>query len=112
MTLYPEQNFGSFFEVSTPRHLALPVGTGSTSASSRVLGRHLFTFGYSFSRSAYGGTVGNLPVSVLREDQTLATEITYSSQLPSSAAENNYVFFAQDNWQIHPRSHNDVKKTQ
>jgi hypothetical protein len=103
MTLYPEQNFGSFFEVQSRDTWLYQWAQALHLHPLEFWGRHLFTFGYSFSRSTYGGTVGNLPVSVLREDQTLATEITYSSQLPSSAAENSYVFFAQDNWQIHPR---------
>jgi Carboxypeptidase regulatory-like domain/TonB-dependent Receptor Plug Domain/TonB dependent receptor len=103
MTLYPEQNLGSFFEVQHRDTWLYQWAQALHPRPLEFVGRHLFTFGYSFSRSTYGGTVAYLPVSVLREDHTLATEITYAFQLPSYAAENGYVFFAQDNWQIHPR---------
>ena len=103
MTLYPEQNFGSFFDIQSRDTWLYQWAQALHLRPIEFVGRHLFTFGYSFSRSTYGGTVGYLPVSVLREDHTLASEITYASQLPSSATENSYVFFAQDNWQIHPR---------
>jgi hypothetical protein len=103
MTLYPEQNFGSFFEVQHRDTWLYQWAQALHLHPLEFVGRHLFTFGYSFSRATYDGTIAYLPVSVLREDRTLATEITYPSQLPSFAAENGYVLFAQDNWQIHPR---------
>ena len=103
MILYPEQNSGSFFEGQNRDTWLYQWAQALHLHPLEFSGRHLLTVGYSFSRSTYGGTVANLPVSVLREDHTLATEITYTSQLSSSAAENSYVFFAQDNWQLHPR---------
>ena len=103
MTLYPEQNFGSFFE-SASRHTWLY--QWSQTLHLRPLeshGRHLLTFGYAFLRSTYDGSVANLPVDVLRENHTLATEITYASPLSSNAAQNNVTFFAQDSWQVASR---------
>ena len=47
--------------------------------------------------------ISNLPVNVLREDQTLASQITYGSKLSSSTAKSNVAVFVQDSWQLHPR---------
>jgi hypothetical protein len=103
MMLYPEQNFGSFFESQT-RHTWLYQWSQELHFRPlEFLGRHLFTFGYAFFRSTYDGSVSNVPVRVLREDHTLASEITYASPLSSSVAKNNLTFFAQDNWQLNPR---------
>jgi Carboxypeptidase regulatory-like domain/TonB-dependent Receptor Plug Domain/TonB dependent receptor len=103
MTLYPEQNYGSFFETqhwdtwlyqwAQALHLR-PVEFG---------GRHLITVGYAFSRSTYDGFISNLPVDVLREDHTLATDITYGPLTYSSASNNNFTGYAQDSWQLLPR---------
>jgi Carboxypeptidase regulatory-like domain/TonB-dependent Receptor Plug Domain len=108
MTFFPEQNSGSYFEEQNRRtrlyqwsqtlHL-WPMESG---------GRHLLTFGYSYMRSSYQGAVSNLPVSVLREDHTLSSRITYSGALASSTSTHELAFFAQDNWQIHPRFTMDI----
>lgn len=103
MTLYPEQNFGSFFET---QHRDTWLYQGAQALHLRPLkfaGRHLLTFGYALSRSTYNGASADLPVDVLREDHTLATEITYGPLLTSSASKNNVALFAQDSWQLHPR---------
>jgi len=103
MTLFPEQNSGGFFE-SQRRDTWLFQWTQALHLRPlNFRGRHLLTLGYAFSRSTFDGVVSNLPVNVLREDQTLATQISYGSELPSSAAKNNVAIFAQDNWQLHPR---------
>jgi hypothetical protein len=104
MTLYPEQNSGSFFE-SQRRFTWLYQWTQALHLRPlEYHGRHLFTFGYAFARSTYDGTISNLSVNVLREDNTLAQQITYTAPaLPSNAAKNNFGLFFQDNWQLHPR---------
>jgi hypothetical protein len=103
MTLYPEQNSGSFFE-SQHRNTWLYEWAQSLHVRPVAFyGRHLLTFGYAFTRSSYDGAISNLPVRVLREDGTVASEITYSSPMPSSASEDNVALFIQDNWQLHPR---------
>jgi hypothetical protein len=42
-------------------------------------------------------------VTVLREDQTLSSRITYANSASPSAIKNELTFFFQDNWQVHPR---------
>jgi hypothetical protein len=104
MTLYPEQNSGSFFE-SQRRFTWLYQWTQALHLRPLEFhGRHLVTFGYAFARCTYDGSISNLPVNVLREDHTLAQKIAYAqSSLPSSAAKNNFGLFFQENWQLHPR---------
>jgi hypothetical protein len=104
MTLYPEQNSGSFFE-SERRFTWLFQWTQALHLRPvEFHGRHLFTIGYNFSRATYHGTFSNLPVNVLREDHTVAELISYPRlPSPSDMAKNNIGFFLQDNWQLHPR---------
>src|SRR6516164_3057912 len=99
MTLFPEQNSGSFFAISD-RHTWLLQGTQALHLRPvNFGGRHLFTFGYALSRSTYQGTEANLPVRVLREDGTLSSEITYGPRISSSAASNSVALYFHDNWQ-------------
>ncbi|HYK37867.1 TonB-dependent receptor [Alloacidobacterium sp.] len=103
MVLFPEQNYGSYFEQqnrdtqlyqwSQTLHVR-PVEYG---------GRHLLTFGYSYSHSSYQGQVTNYPLQVLREDSTLSSVITYPGAIESQAGVSDLASFLQDNWQIHPR---------
>jgi outer membrane receptor protein involved in Fe transport len=103
MTLFPEQNSGSFFE---SQHRDTWLYQWTQALHLRPLGffgRHLLTFGYAFTRSTYDGFVSNLPVFVLRENGTLSSEIAYGPQISSSASQNDVAFYVQDNWQISPR---------
>ena len=47
--------------------------------------------------------MANLPLRVLREDETLSRSISYPDAMDSQAAVNDFAVFAQDNGQIHPR---------
>ena len=103
MTLFPEQNSGSFFE-SQHRDTWLYQWTQALHFRPLgFLGRHLLTLGYALSRSTYDGFISNLPVFVLREDGTLSSEITYREQISSSASQNAVALYVQDNWQINRR---------
>jgi hypothetical protein len=103
MTLFPEQNSGSFFET---QHRDTWLYQWTQALHLRPLefrGRHVLTFGYALSRSTYDGYVSNLAVHVLRENNTLSSEITYGPAISSSASKNNAALYFQDNWQLHPR---------
>ena len=104
MTLYPEQNSGSYFE-SQRRFTWLYQWTQALHLRPlEYHGRHLFTFGYAFARSTYNGNISNLPINVLREDNTLTQQITYAQpSLSSNVAKNNFSLFLQDNWQLTQR---------
>src|SRR4029077_5912273 len=104
MTIFPEQNSGSFFNTQG-RHTWLYQWSQNLHLRPvKFHGRHLFTFGYSFARATYQGFFSDLPINVLREDSTLSGKIVYlDSLLLSAAIRNDFTLFAQDSWQIHPR---------
>ena len=103
MVLFPEQNSGSFFLQQNRRTRLYQWSQTLHLRPLQSAGRHLLTFGYSYVRSTYRGQISNQPVRVLREDGTLSSAIAYDAALTSRAATNELAFFAQDNWQIHPR---------
>jgi len=104
MTLFPDQNSGSFFEQQDRRTRLYQWSQTLHFWPLQAAGRHLITAGYSYARSDYSGYVANNPVQVLRGDTTLASTITYGTNvLPSAVAKNELAFFIQDNWQIAPR---------
>jgi outer membrane receptor protein involved in Fe transport len=104
MTLFPEQNSGSFFESQRRNTWLYQWNQALHLRPLSFAGRHLLTLGYTFARSTYEGSVSNLPVRVLREDDTLSSEITYNNPvLSSSASKNNVAVYLQDNWQLFTR---------
>lgn len=103
MVLFPGQNSGSFFEQQRRRTRLYQWAQSLHLRPLEFKGRHLFTFGYAFTSSSYSGAVSNLPVSVLREDKSLSSRITYDGPLPSAISGNEIAVFAQDNWQVGPR---------
>jgi Carboxypeptidase regulatory-like domain/TonB-dependent Receptor Plug Domain/TonB dependent receptor len=103
MTLCPEQNSGSFFESQRRDTWLFQWSQGLHLRPLNLRGRHVVTLGYAFSHSTFAGVIADLPVSVLREDQTLATQITYGSENALNIGNNNVAIFVQDNWQLHPR---------
>ena len=103
MTLFPEENSGSYFEQQSRRTRLYQWSQTLHVWPLQSGGRHLLTFGYSYMRSGYQGTIRNSPVDVLREDRTLSSRITYGEALASRTTSNEFALFAQDNWQIHPR---------
>ena len=103
MTLFPEENSGSFFATQDRNTWLLQWAQALHLRPVDFGGRHLFTSGYAFSRSTYHGTLANLPVRVLRQDGTLSSEITYGPAISSSASSDNFALYFQDNWQ--PFSH-------
>jgi hypothetical protein len=103
MTLFPEQNSGSFFEQQDRRTRLYQWSQTFHAWPMEAAGRHLLTAGYAFARSNYSGQIGNWPVRVLRDDNTLASTITFAPQTASAVAKNEVSFFVQDNWQIASR---------
>ena len=103
MTLFPEQNSGTFFESQRRRTRLFQWSQALHLRPLQSGGRHLITTGYSYARSTFDGVISNTPVNVLREDSTLSSTITFSPATPSSAVKNELAFFVQDNWQVRPR---------
>ena len=105
MVLFPEQNSGAYFDHQDRGTRLFQWSQTLHLRPLALLGRHLFTVGYSYVRSTYQGQVSNLPVNVQRQDGTLAENISYlyTTPLPSDAAKNELTVFAQDNWQLNSR---------
>jgi Carboxypeptidase regulatory-like domain/TonB-dependent Receptor Plug Domain/TonB dependent receptor len=103
MELYPEQDSGSYFEEQRRRTRLYQWAQALHLRPLDSAGRHLLTFGYSYTYSGYQGDISNLPVNVLREDRTLTSRIVFGGPLASSASGNEVAVFAQDNWQLSPR---------
>ena len=103
MTLNPASNSGSYF---TQQQRYTDLYEWSQALHWRpieAVGRHLLTAGYSYARSTYNGGVSNLPVTVMRGDNTVSSTINYAGALASQASSNDIALFLQDNWQLIPR---------
>jgi hypothetical protein len=100
MTLFPPQNAGSYFE---QQQRSTPLYQWSQAFHVRPLGhvgRHLLTVGYSYAHSSYDGGVENIPVQVLRQDNTLSSRIDFVPAPHSQKGKNEFALFVQDNVQI------------
>lgn len=103
MTLFPEQNSGTFFERQERRTRLYQWSQTLHVWPLQGNGRHLVTTGYAYARSAFDGQISNTPVRVVRGDGTLSSTIQFGSAPRSEIAKNELAFFVQDNWQIHSR---------
>ena len=103
MTIAPPSNSGSYF---LDQRRTSDLYQWSQTLHWRPVeaaGRHLFTAGYSYAYSSYDGEISNLPVMVLRQDNTLSSTIQFTAALASQATKSEVALFVQDNWQLHPR---------
>jgi hypothetical protein len=100
MVLFPEQNSGSFFEQQRRRTRLYQWSETLHLRPMQGAGRHLLTFGSSFTYSSYRGNVSDLPVRILREDKSLASRIIADNTPASSANAKEMAIFVQDNWQV------------
>jgi hypothetical protein len=103
MVLYPEQNSGSYFEQQQRNTQLYQWSQTFHVRPIEHAGRHLPILGYSWSHSSYQGQIKSFPTQVLRDDGTLSSRIRYPDAIASQATVNDFAFFLQDNWQIHPR---------
>lgn len=103
MTLFPEANSGSYFSTRTGTSYLYQWGQTYHERPRQAHGTHLVEVGYSYAHSSSTAKVSNKPVLVLREDNTLSQMITYSPAATLAADLNEFTFFIQDRWQIHPR---------
>jgi hypothetical protein len=103
MVLFPEQNSGSYFEQQERKTQLYQWSQTLHVRPLEAAGRHLLTAGYSYAHSSYNGQVSNLPLQVLRQDNTLSSTISYEGGLTSQASRSDFALFVQDNWQINSR---------
>jgi outer membrane receptor protein involved in Fe transport len=103
MVLFPEQNSGNFFEEQRRRTRLYQWSQSLHLRPVQFSGRHLLTFGYAYTHSSDANLIGNLPISVLREDKSLTSRITYGTALAGDLSGNEISIFVQDNWQTNRR---------
>lgn len=103
MTLFPEQNSGTYFVDDDRRTRFYQLLQTLHVRPLAAAGRHLLTIGYSYARSTFRGTADNFPVTMLREDETLSNRITYGPLIASTTTKDEVAVFVQDSWQVHPR---------
>jgi outer membrane receptor protein involved in Fe transport len=103
MTFDPYQNSGSYFMQQQRNTNLYQWSQALHWRPVEAAGRHLLTAGYSYAYSSYGGQVSNLPVTVLRQDGTTSSTISYGAAIASQATKNEFALFVQDNWQVLPR---------
>ncbi len=77
MTLDPYSNSGSYFEQQRRNTNLYQWSQALHWRPIEAGGRHLLTAGYSYAYSSYSGQVSNLPVTVLRQDGTVSSTISY-----------------------------------
>ncbi len=103
MTLFPEQNSGTFFDRQDRRTRLFQWSQSFHLRPLQSRGRHFVTLGYAYTRATYRGSNVKLPVTVLRGDGTRSRELAYGAPTSSGAAKNDLALYVQDYWQIHPR---------
>jgi hypothetical protein len=103
MTLDPYSNSGTYFEQQQRNTNLYQWSQALHWRPIEAAGRHLLTAGYSYAYSSYNGQVSNFPVTVLRQDGTVSSMISYGGGLASQATKNDFALFVQDNWQVLPR---------
>jgi len=100
MQLWPDTTLGNFFNTQqrTPSVVQL-VETLSGTANGGPTGLHLFKVGVDVLRTRFSVSSDSRPVSVLREDGTLARSFTFSGPGFGSVASTDVALFAQDRMQ-------------
>jgi hypothetical protein len=66
------------------------------------LGRHQVRFGIDISHRSYSGTNQSHPVDLLRQDQSLAEQLTFEGEGQLSAADTEVAEFIEDQWTLNP----------
>jgi hypothetical protein len=103
MVLFPEENSGTYFARQDRRTRLYQWFQSLHLRPLRGKGRHVLALGYSYARASYRGSNTNLPVKVLRFDGTTSWSIEHGVPAAATAAKDDWAFFIQDDWQIHPR---------
>ncbi|HXF05122.1 MAG TPA: TonB-dependent receptor [Blastocatellia bacterium] len=103
MTLFPEGNFGGFFNRQDRESFRYQWYQVYHLAPKMWSGQHNLKLGLDVSRSTYRGRIVNNLVRILREDRTLAEGIEFSH--PARVGRNNTELsaFIQDKWLVTPR---------
>ncbi len=103
LTLYPEQNFGTWYNQENRSSWLYQGSQVFHKNDLKALGTHLLSIGYEFDSSNYEGNVTNQPVIVLRENHTTSQVVTFGDPASLSASSNNIALYVQDHWSPNQR---------
>jgi hypothetical protein len=100
MLVNPEGWDGNFFNSWTRAANQFEVYPTFQFAPKKWLGRHELKIGLDVTHRSYGGNSSSHPVQLLRQDGTLAEEISFTSNGPLSASATDVEEFIQDRWMV------------
>jgi len=103
LSLHPLQNFGVWYSRQDRESYLYQFAQTLLLRPMQARGVHLFQLGYLFARATSHGAVSNLPVRIVRSDNTLSQRIDFTSPAALDASKNDFAFFLRDLWQVHPR---------
>src|SRR6266403_1553342 len=98
MLVTPEGWGGNFFNQWSRRGKEFQLVSASQFAEKHWLGRHEVHVGVDFDHRSYTGVSSANPVQVLRQDGTLAQEITFLPGTAQNASDTAVAEFIQDHW--------------
>ena len=98
MLVTPEGWGGNYFNQWSRRGKEFQVVPAYQFSEKHWLGRHELHVGMDFDHRSFVGTSSSNPVQILRQDGTLAEEITFLAAPPQNVSDSAVAEFIQDHW--------------
>jgi hypothetical protein len=108
MLVNPEGWDGNFFSSWTRNANQFELYPTFQFAPKKWLGRHEFKIGLDVTHRSYDGNSFSHPIQLLRQDGTLAEEISFASNGPLGASATDVEEFVQDRWMVNDHLSIDV----
>ncbi len=108
MLVNPEGWDGNFFSSWTRNANQFELYPTFQFAPKEWLGRHEFKIGLDVTHRSYDGNSFSHPIQLLRQDGTLAEEISFASNGPLGASATDVEEFVQDRWMVNDHLAIDV----
>src|SRR6266436_4421887 len=108
MLVNPEGWDGNFFNSWTRAANQFEAYPTFQFAPKKWLGRHELKIGADVTHRSYSGNSLSYPIQLLRQDRTLAEEISFTSNGPLSASATDVEEFIQDRWMVNDHLSIDV----
>lgn len=108
MLINPDAWDGNFFSSWTRNANQFEANPTFQFAPKKWLGRHELKIGADVTHRSYEGTSRSHPIQLLRQDGTLAEEITFTSNGPLGASATDIEEFIQDRWMVNDHLSIDV----
>src|SRR5260370_798266 len=100
MLVNPEGWDGNFFSSWTRNANQFELYPTFQFAPKKWLGRHEFKIGLDITHRSYDGNSFSHPIQLLRQDGTLAEEVSFASNGPLGASATDVEEFVQDRWMV------------